>query len=173
MKKFFIFIFSLLVSLQLLAHGPTPQKVQESVTVNVSADKAWTYVKEFGNIHEWLPGAKSTSVEKKGEDTFRTITLDSGKTIEEKLKDVNDSQKKIRWEITKAELPFTDYNAYLTVKKGANDNEAVIQWTARFYRVYKLNPPIPEGQDDATAKASVEGIVKPALESLKKAIESK
>jgi mxaD protein len=49
----------------------------------------------------------------------------------------------------------------------------VIQWAARFYRVYKLNPPIPEGQDDATAKASVEGIVKPALESLKKAIESK
>jgi mxaD protein len=65
MKKFFIFIFSLLVSLQLLAHGPTPQNVQESVTVTVSADKAWTYVKEFGNIHEWLPGAKSSSVEKK------------------------------------------------------------------------------------------------------------
>ena len=62
---------------------------------------------------------------------------------------------------------------YITVTKGANDNESEVQWTARFYRVYKLNPPIPEGQDDETAVAAVKAIVLPGLESLKKSLEVK
>ena len=73
----------------------------------------------------------------------------------------------------KKDGPFSDYNAYIIVKKGANDNESVIQWTARFYRIYKLNPPIPEGQDDATAKAAVKKIVESGLANLKKSLASK
>ena len=81
--------------------------------------------------------------------------------------------KKIKWEITKGKVPFTDFNAYIIVTKGANANESIIQWTARFYRTYKLNPPIPEGQDDATAKAAVQGIVDNGIAGLKKTLESK
>ena len=55
----------------------------------------------------------------------------------------------MKFEIVESPNPFTDFNSYLIVTKGANDNEASVQWTARFYRLYKLNPPIPEGQDDA------------------------
>jgi hypothetical protein len=73
----------------------------------------------------------------------------------------------------KKDGPFSDYNAYIIVNKGASDNESVIQWTARFYRTYKLNPPIPEGEDDATAVAAVKKIVIPGLTSLKKSLESK
>ena len=69
--------------------------------------------------------------------------------------------------------PFTDFNSYLIVTKGANDNEASVQWTARFYRLYKLNPPIPEGQDDATAKAAAQAIVDSGLAGLKKMLEAK
>ena len=60
----------------------------------------------------------------------------------------------------------------LESKKGENDNESVVQWTARFYRTYKLNPPIPEGQDDATAVAAVKEIVGPGLAGFKKYVES-
>ncbi|MBT6251400.1 MAG: SRPBCC family protein, partial [Nitrosomonadales bacterium] len=45
--------------------------------------------------------------------------------------------------------------------------------TARFYRTYKLNPPIPEGQDDATAVAAVKEIVGPGLAEFKRFVESK
>ena len=40
------------------------------------------------------------------------------------------------------------------------------------YRTYKLNPPIPEGQDDATAVAAVKEIVGPGLAGFKKSVES-
>ena len=93
--------------------------------------------------------------------------------MDEKLRSTDEDLKKIRWEITKGNVPFTDFNAYMIVSKGSNDNESVIQWTARFYRVYKLNPPIPEGQDDATAKAAVQGFVDSGLAGLKKVLESK
>ena len=42
-----------------------------------------------------------------------------------------------------------------------------------FYRLYKLNPPIPEGQDDATAKAAAQAIVDSGLAGLKKMLEAK
>ena len=68
--------------------------------------------------------------------------------------------------------PFTDFNSYLIVTKGSTDNESTVQWTARFYRLYKLNPPIPEGQDDATAKAAAQAIVDSGLKGLKKTLEA-
>ena len=41
----------------------------------------------------------------------------------------------------------------------------------RFYRLYKLNPPIPEGQDDATAVKAIEGIFDSGLANLQKVAE--
>ena len=76
-----------------------------------------------------------------------------------KTRSFDDEIMKIKYEMLKKDGLFLIINAYIIVKKGANDNESVIQWTARFYRTYKLNPPIPEGQDDATAVAAVKKIV--------------
>ena len=89
-----------------------------------------------------------------------------------KVRSFDDEIMKIKYELLSKDVPFSDYNAYIIVKKGSNDSESIIQWTARFYRTYKLNPPIPEGQDDATAVAAVKKIVEPGLASLKKALES-
>ena len=144
MRKFILALTTLLFSMSIFAHGPTPQKVQESITVNVAPARAWLTIKDFSD--------------------FKKIM---------KTRSFDDEVMKIKYEMLKKDGPFSDYNAYIIVKKGANDNESVIQWTARFYRTYKLNPPIPEGQDDATAVAAVKKIVKPGLARLKKALESK
>lgn len=173
MKKLTLFITAILFSISVFAHGPTPQKVQESVTVNVSLNKAWGLVKDFGAIDKWHPAVKDTKIEKRGEDTYRILTLESGDKLEEKFRSIDEDLKKIKWEITKGKVPFTDFNSYMIVTKGANANESIIQWTSRFYRTYKLNPPIPEGQDDATAKAAVQGIVDNGIAGLKKTLESK
>jgi|TARA_B110000881_G_scaffold168419_1_gene151796 hypothetical protein len=173
MRKFILALTALAFSMSVFAHGPTPQKVQESVTVNVSIDKAWALVKDFGAINKWHPAVKDIKIEKRGEDTYRILTLESGDKLEEKFRSIDEGLKKIKWEITKGNVPFSDFNTYIIVSKGANANESIIQWTARFYRTYKLNPPIPEGQDDATAKAAVQGIVDNGIAGLKKTLESK
>tara|TARA_Y100000748_G_C15482400_1_gene483364 strand:- start:1857 stop:2012 length:156 start_codon:yes stop_codon:yes gene_type:complete len=47
MKKFILTLITLLFSMSILAHGPTPQKVQESVTVKIAPSKAWEIVKDW------------------------------------------------------------------------------------------------------------------------------
>ena len=173
MRNFILALITLMFSMSIFAHGPTPQKVQESVIVNVSVENAWALVKDFSAIDKWHPAVKDIKIEKRGEDTYRILTLESGDKLEEKFRSIDDDLKKIRFEITKGKVPFTDFNAYIIVSKGANANESIIQWTARFYRTYKLNPPIPEGQDDATAKAAVQVTVDNGLAGLKKTLESK
>ena len=144
MRKFIYALTALTLSMSVFAHGPTPQKVQESITVDIAPAKAWLVVKNFTDFNKIM-----------------------------KTRSYDDEIMKIKYEMLKKDGPFSDYNAYIIVKKGANDDESVIQWTARFYRTYKLNPPIPEGQDDATAVAAVKKIVEPGLASLKKALQLK
>ena len=141
MRKFILFLITILFSLTTFAHGPTPQKVQESITVAISPDKAYAILKDFSEFKKFM-----------------------------KTRSTDDDLKKVKYALLKEDGPFTDFNAYIIVNKGENDNESVIQWTARFYRFYKLNPPIPEGQDDATAKAAVQKIVDKGLSDLKKAL---
>ena len=111
MKKFILFFITILFSLTTFAHGPTPQKVQESITVAISPDKAYAILKDFSEFKKFM-----------------------------KTRSTDDDLKKVKYALLKEDGPFTDFNAYIIVNKGENDNESVIQWTARFYRFYKLNP---------------------------------
>lgn len=154
------------------AHGPSPQKVEKTVTIKADPAKVWGIVKDFGNIHAWHPGVASTKVEKKGEDTFRTLTFKDGGHVYEKLRSIDDASMKIKYEIVEGTLPLTDYNATMTVEKGDKPGESKVTWMGRFYRLYKLNPPIPEGQDDATAVKTIEGIFDSGLANLQKVAES-
>lgn len=174
MKKFLALIaLSVgLVPFTASAHGPTPQKVEKTVTIKAEPAKVWAIVKDFGNMQKWHPAISATKLEKKGADTFRTLTLKSGGTTYEKLRSVDEADMKVKYEIVESQLPFTDYNSIMTVAKGPNAGETTVTWVGRFYRVYKLNPPIPEGQDDKAAADAVSGIYDAGLANLKKVAES-
>jgi hypothetical protein len=172
MKRIFALIALSLVSFTAAAHGPSPQKVDQSITIKADPAKVWAIIKDFGNIHQWHPAVVSTKLETKGEDTYRTLTFKDGGYVYEKLRSADDASMRLRYEIVKGTLPMTDYNAMMTVTKGEKAGETVVNWVGRFYRVYKLNPPIPEGQDDATAVKAVTSIIEPGLANLKKVAES-
>jgi hypothetical protein len=65
-----------------------------------------------------------------------------------------------------------DYNAFMTVTAGPGAGESTVTWVGRFYRTYKLNPPIPPGQDDETAVNFITGGFDAGLPGLKKAAEN-
>lgn len=161
-----------LVSFTAAAHGPSPLKVDKSITIKAEPAKVWALVKDFGNMQKWHPSVTSTKLEKKGEETFRTLTLKDGGTVVEKLRSADDGDMKIRYEIVSSQLPLTDFNAFIVVTKGAKPGESNVQWVGRFYRLYKLNPPIPAGQDDETALNAINGIFDAGLAGLQKAAES-
>lgn len=173
MKKIFALLALAVLPVTAMAHGPSPQKVDKSVIIKAEPAKVWALVKDFGNMHKWHPAVASTKLEKKGNDTFRLLTLKDGGTIYEKLRSADDETMKMRYEIVEGVLPVADYNSFMTVKAGPDAGETTVQWVGRFYRVYKLNPPIPEGQDDASALNAVNGVYDAGLAGLKKTLEAK
>ena len=171
MKKLFAFIAIALLPVTAAAHGPTPQKVEKSVTIKAEPAKVWALVKDFGNMHKWHPAVASTKLEKKGDDTYRLLTLKDGGTIYEKLRSADDQNMQLKYEIVEGSLPVSDYYSLITVKPGPNAGESTVTWMGRFYRVYKLNPPIPAGQDDKSALDAVNGVYDAGLANLKKVAE--
>ncbi len=172
MKKFLTLIALAAFSLSAAAHGPSPQKVEKSITIKAAPAKVWAMVKDFGNIHAWLPPVASTKLEKKGEDTFRTLTLKDGGVINERLKSIDDAAMKIKYEIIDGVAPVADYNSYMVVTAGPGAGESTVTWTGRFYRTYKLNPPIPAGQSDEDALKFVNAVYDAGLPNLKKVLEN-
>jgi len=176
MKKILALLTLAILPLTAAAHGPSPQKVEESVVIKADPAKVWTLVKDFGNWQKWHPAVASTKLETKKDDngddaTFRTITLKDGGTLYEKLTGIDDGIMKIKYELESGALPVSDYYAYVSVKAGPGAGETTVTWFGRFYRVYKLNPPIPPGQDDETAINAVTGVYQTGLANLKKVAE--
>ena len=154
------------------AHGPTPQKVEKTVVIKADPAKVWALIKDFGNMQKWHPAVASTKLTSKDGDTFRALTLKSGGIINEKLRSADDADMKLKYEIVDSPLPLTDYNSSISVSKGPGADETTVTWVGRFYRLYKLNPPIPQGQDDAAATAAITGIYDSGLANLKKVAEA-
>jgi hypothetical protein len=172
MKKLFTLIALAALSFNAAAHGPSPQKVEKTIVIKAAPAKVWAVVKDFGNMHAWHPAIASTKLEKKGEETFRTLTLKDGGTIYEKLRTADDADMKLKYEIVDGVAPVADYNSFMQVTAGPGAGESTVTWVGRFYRTYKLNPPIPAGQDDETAVKFVTGVYDSGLANLKKVVEN-
>ena len=177
MKKFLALIALAVFSMSAAAHGPSPQKVEKSITIKAPPAKVWAMVKDFGNMQAWHPAFVSDKVEQKKDEegvegTYRTLTLKDGGVLYEHLKNIDDQAMKIKYEIISGVAPVKDYNSYIVVTAGPGADESTVTWTGRFYRMYSLNPPIPPGQDDETAIKWVESAYDAGLPNLKKVLEN-
>jgi Polyketide cyclase / dehydrase and lipid transport len=171
MKKFLALIALAAFSFNAAAHGPTPQKIDDRIVIKADPATTWAMVKDFANVHAWLPTVKSTKVVKQGADTIRILTLKNGGKVKERLKGISDELMKIKFEVLEGG-PFTNYNPYISVTAGPGKGESTVRYFHRFYRFFPNNPPIPEGQDEAAANKFVKDTYGPGLENLKKVLEN-
>lgn len=153
------------------AHGPSRQKVTETVEINAPADKVWAVVGNFQDMG-WHPAFKKTEGTG-GNDVgaTRTLTLEGGGQIFEKLTKYGAEGKTLAYEITEVDVkvvPVTNYSAHITVT-GTGD-KSTVEWKGAFYRGYVNNDPPPELSDEAAVNA-ITGVYKTGLEALKKKLE--
>jgi len=154
------------------AHGPTRQKVTETVEINAPADKVWAVIGNFQDM-SWHPAvAKTEGSGGNDANATRTLTLTSGGTIEEKLISNDPAKKVYKYEIVKVDpkvLPVNNYSSNLSVK-GEGD-KSTVEWKGAFYRGFMNNDPPPELSDEA-AKKAVTDVYRGGLDALKKKLES-
>lgn len=153
------------------AHGPTRQKVTETVEINAPADKVWEVVGNFQDM-SWHPAFVKTEGTGGNEvGATRTLTVDGGGQIFEKLTKYDAEKKSLSYEITEVDVkvvPVTNYSAHITVTPDGDKSK--VEWRSAFYRGYVNNDPPPELSDEAAVKA-ITGVFQTGLEALKKKLE--
>ncbi len=156
-----------------VAHGPTRQKVRESVEINAPVEKVWAKVGNFQDM-SWHPAVAKTEGE--GGNTpkaTRVLTLQGGGAINETLETYAAEKLTYSYSISKVEvtvLPVTNYSSRITVKAG-DGGKTLVEWNGAFYRGYPNNDPPPELNDEAAIKA-VSGVYRAGLDQLKKTLEA-
>lgn len=159
-------------SLAVQAHGPTRQKVNESIEINAPPAKVWAMIGNFQDM-KWHPVvAKSEGTGGNDIDASRKLTLVNGGTIDEQLYKYNAAEMTYSYRITTVDvkvLPVTNYSSTITVTPVAGE-KSVVEWRGAFYRGYPNNDPPPELNDDA-AIAAVTAVYRTGLDALKKSLE--
>jgi Polyketide cyclase / dehydrase and lipid transport len=154
------------------AHGPSRQKVTETVEINASPEKVWKVIGNFQDT-SWNPAiAKSEGTGGNDPKATRSLTLKSGGTIEEELDRYMPDKMTYTYEIHHPDvkvLPVNSFSGSLSVK-GEGDKSAV-QWRGAFYRGYMNNDPPPEFNDEASRKA-VSSYFREGLDGLKTKLEA-
>ena len=94
-------------------------------------------------IAEWHPAVKSCEEIKEGDDTYRTLTLQDGGVIKEKLLDK--SGVSYRYAIVESPLPVKNYEAQFSVVPDDDDEDEVnVVWAATYDAA--------DGKDDKEAR---------------------
>jgi hypothetical protein len=160
-----------LLPLPASAHGPTRQKVVETIEIDAPPDKVWAAIGNFQDM-SWHPViAKTEGSGGNDAGATRVLTTKDGGKIGEKLAKFDAAAKSYSYEITEVEakaLPVSNYSATISVKDAGG--KSAVEWKGAFYRFYVNNDPPPD-QDDAAAVAAVTGIYKSGLDALKKKVE--
>ena len=155
------------------AHGPTRQKVRESIEIDAPQAKVWAVIGNFQDM-SWLAGVAKTEGEKGNEiGATRRLTLAPGITIDEELYKYEPEMMSYSYRITAVDvkvLPVTNYSSTLSVSL-APGGKAKLDWAGAFYRGFPNNDPPPELNDEAAVKA-VSELYRGGLAALKKKIES-
>ncbi len=176
MKQLLIILFNFLIfPVAALAHGPTPQKAKESITIEAPADKVWDAVKQFGSIADWHDDVQKSEGDDKHESGGkRTLTFTDGEQLVDELDYYSDENREYSYRLNKENvkaLPVSSYSIELQVTPGGNDSSSIVTLKSRFYRGDTGNTPPEHLSDEAAVKAMTQ-YFKNGLASLKKHVEN-
>jgi len=132
-----------------------PAKVSEETAA------LWDRFGGWCAIAEWHPAIKSCEESNEGDDTYRTLTLQDGATIKEKLLDKSGAS--YRYAIIESPLPVKNYEAQFSVVPDDDDEDEVnLVWAATYDAA--------DDKDDKEARKTIDGIFKDGIDNIEKMI---
>lgn len=158
----------LVVSNMALAHGPTPQKIDEKVVISAPIDAVWNKVSDFSSIGEWHPMVENVDVPEEG---TRVLTLKDKGNITESLDDMDVDAHTMSYRLYEEDIevfPVSFYSVSIELAEGNEGTE--MSWKGRFYRADTGNFP-PEHYSDNAAVAAMTEFATTGMTSLKTQLE--
>ena len=167
---FLIVSFFNLMITDVFSHGPTRQKLKESITINAKPEDVWNLIKDFGKIDIWHPSI--SKVESDGKTRTIYYSPRNNTPIKQKLESYNAEKMMYKTSIIEVDIksfPVSTYTANISVK-GNDDGTSTVLWKGAFYRAYVNNDPPPELNETAAIKA-VKEFFQAGLDNLKAELE--
>ena len=152
------------------SHGPSRQKVSESIEIQATPEEVWKIVSDFTNF-KWNKNITELSAPDRTVGSERILKFKSGQSIIQKLEKLDEEKKMISWRITETNndiLPVNSYGAKIFIK--AADNKTLVQYKTGFYRGFMGNDP-PEELNDENSKIKVTKFIEGNLKGLKRIAE--
>jgi hypothetical protein len=109
-------------------------QTKQSITkkMDVSADKAWAAIRQFGRLDVWFPSMAECRIEGQGIGAYRHLILDGGLgNITDRLVGIDDDQRRLTYERPESPFPVTSYIGNVEVF-ASFDLQAVVVWTIDF-----------------------------------------
>lgn len=163
-----VVLSAVLVSVNAFAHGPTPQRVDEQITINADVATVWQQVNAFDQLDKWHPAVASVVMQ---DATTRVVTLEAGGEITDSLDESDEGRHYVGYRLLTENvdaMPVSFYTISLEVE-AANEG-SVVKWSGRFYRADTGNFP-PEHLNDAAAVKAMTDYARSGLEGLKASVE--
>lgn len=129
--------------------------VREKLMLKGTPEEIWSKIGGFCAIADWNPAVKACAEGKDGDKVTRTLTLAAGGTVKEAK--TEGAETNYEYTVVEGALPVKHFNGSFKLRK-REEGISMLIWSVSF---------APKGKTDAEAKAAVEAIIKPGLESLK------
>lgn len=152
-----------------LAHGSDRIKAIETVEIPLAPDAVWAVV---GNFHDMSWDPAITKTEGAGGNTlqsFRTLTLAKGGTLEEDLERYDADKMSYSTFLPHNDplvLPVTNFSTVLTVRPD-DKGGSIVEWRSAAFRGYPNDNPPPNMTDDV-AQAAMQAYLHAGLDGLRR-----
>ncbi|MFC4913808.1 SRPBCC family protein [Actinomadura gamaensis] len=115
---------------------PVQAPAYASAVLPASADRVWAYLRDFGNLAEWMPGVDTGVIEDGGPSDrvgcVRRIIGPGDTVFRERLISLDDETRTYRYEVLECPLPVRRCRATLRVVPVTVTGEAFVEWSAEF-----------------------------------------
>lgn len=132
-------------------------KVSMQTELDVPAQQVWDLIGGFNALPDWHPAIEHSELENGGK--VRKLSLAGGGTIVEKLEQIDDNERVYTYSIIDSPLPVSDYTATIRVRRDADGNSTVVEWSSSFEAC---------GAPENEAVKAIEDIYQAGFENLKR-----
>ncbi|MQY09108.1 SRPBCC family protein [Actinomadura macrotermitis] len=135
-----------------------------STVLNATAGEVWSYLRDFGNLAEWMPGVQTGMIEDGGPadrvGCVRRLIGPGDSVFRERLTDLDDDALSYSYVILECPLPVRGGYGRLRVSPVTDTGQAFVEWSGGFSA--------DAGDEEAMRATFARGIYGAGLESLRK-----
>jgi len=107
------------------------QDVKINGTINTSAKKVWELVSDFGGLENFVEAVEKCAIDGQGVGAVRTLTLQNGGKVKEKLESLNNEKRVLEYSIVESPMPVKNYKGRMAVNR-LSDTTSEFIWSSTF-----------------------------------------